>query len=408
MKIFLVGGAIRNKLLGLPVVEKDWVVVGSTPEEMLSLGFKLVGKDFPVFLHPKTNEEYALARKESKISLGYKGFKINCSSTITLIEDLKRRDITINAIAEDSLGNIIDPFNGLSDIKSKTIRHVSDSFSEDPVRVLRVARFLAKLPNFHIHEETLKLMRNISRSPELMAVNPNRIWLEFEKALREKNPEKFIETLFECSSLKALFPEIYQLFGIPNPVKFHPEIDTGLHSLNALKESTMLTCSPIARFSALIHDIGKTKTNKSLWPNHLNHGDAGVKVIKIFCKRLAIPNKYKETAILTSKFHHTCHTILEATPAEILAFLKKTDALRKPKRFLNFLIACKSDANSCSNSLSKVYKPLNFLMEIVAICKKTKFDKSTFISLSNEDTINTINNKYIEIIGNYIAKRDNL
>ncbi|HLA75493.1 MAG TPA: multifunctional CCA addition/repair protein, partial [Gammaproteobacteria bacterium] len=271
MEIYQVGGSIRDALLGLPVKDRDWVVVGATPAEMEARGFKLVGADFPVFLHPQTHEEYALARTERKTAPGYKGFHVYAAPDVTLSDDLQRRDLTINAIAQDEDGTLIDPFNGVADLHNKILRHVSPAFAEDPVRILRVARFSARFTNFHIADETKLLMREMVASGEVDALVPERVWAELERALGETRPSRFFEVLRECSAQARLFPELESLYGVPQPAKYHPEIDTGVHVMLVLDQATRLSNDTRVRFAALLHDLGKGTTPKELWPSHHGH-----------------------------------------------------------------------------------------------------------------------------------------
>ncbi len=343
MQTYLVGGAVRDKLLDIPVKDRDWVVVGATPEEMLQKGFKPVGKDFPVFLHPETKEEYALARTERKSGKGYKGFTFHTSPDVTLENDLQRRDLTINAIAEDEQGNLIDPYGGVADLKEKMLRHVSPAFVEDPLRVLRIARFAASL-GFKIAPETMALLKNISESDELEALVPERVWTELEKALSGKYPARFILVLQSCNALEKLFPEIEALFGVPQTKEYHPEIDTGLHTIMSLNQSTRLSDDPMIRFAVLVHDLGKATTPKDKLPSHHGHEGRGAKIIEKLCKRYRIPNKYRELAVNVSRFHLDCHRIQEMKPETVLKKLEQLDAFRRPVRFEQFLIACEADA----------------------------------------------------------------
>lgn len=361
MQTYLVGGAVRDKLLGIPVKDRDWVVVGATPEEMLSQGFKTVGKDFPVFLHPETKEEYALARTERKSGKGYKGFTFHTSPDVTLEEDLQRRDLTINAIAEDESGKLIDPYDGVSDIKNSLLRHVSPAFTEDPLRVLRIARFAATL-GFKIAPETMSLLKEISASDELEALVPERVWTELEKALSGKYPARFILVLRSCHALAKLFPEIEALFGIPQPKEHHPEIDTGLHTIMSLNQAVRLSDDPQIRFATLVHDLGKATTPKNELPSHHGHEARGVKIIDKLCKRYRIPNKYKELASSVSKYHLDCHRIHEMKPATVLKKLEQLDAFRRPERFQQFLIACKADARGRASFEDSEYPQAEYFM----------------------------------------------
>ncbi|MGD9152938.1 MAG: multifunctional CCA addition/repair protein [Gammaproteobacteria bacterium] len=366
MKTYLVGGAVRDSLLGLPIKERDWVVVGATVQQMLDLGFKPVGKEFPVFLHPKTKDEYALARTEKKVGRGYHGFEFYASPDVTLEEDLKRRDLTINAIAQDDDGTIIDPFHGQKDLKNKILRHVSDAFAEDPVRILRVARFAARFADFKIAAETLQLMKNMVDSGEVDALVPERVWQELERALSEKHPERFIEVLRSCNALKIIFPEIDNLFGVPNPIDWHPEIDSGIHTLLTLKMAVKLSDDPIIRFAILLHDLGKTKTSKELLPKHHGHEKAGVSLIKTLCERLHVPRKYQDLAELVARYHGECHKTFELTPNTVLRLLEKLDAFRRPERFEKFLIACEADVRGRLGFENKPYPEADHLRKIFA------------------------------------------
>ena len=343
MQIYLVGGAVRDELLGIEVKDRDWVVVGSTPEDMAALGYKAVGKEFPVFIHPDSGEEYALARTERKSGPGYKGFVFNTSGDITLEQDLERRDITINAIARDENGDLIDPFNGRNDLENKVIRHVSDAFVEDPLRVLRVARFAAQF-DFVIAAETLALLTEISATDELEALVPERIWVETEKALQTRTPRRYFDVLRECNALSVLFPEIERLFGVPQPERYHPEIDCGVHTLMVLDQAANLSADPEVRFAALVHDLGKATTPKEIWPSHHGHGERGVELIDRLCDRLRIPNRYRELATVVSRYHLNCHRIDELSPEVVVGKLEGLDAFRRPARFDKFLLACEADA----------------------------------------------------------------
>ena len=343
MQIYLVGGAVRDELLGLEIKDRDWVVVGATPEAMVALGYKAVGRDFPVFIHPDTGEEYALARTERKTGSGYRGFVFNTSAGITLEQDLQRRDITINAIARDEQGKLIDPFNGRADLERKIIRHVSDAFIEDPLRVLRVARFAAQF-DFAIATETGALLKKLSAMGELETLAPERIWTETEKALHTPRPRRYFEVLRQCGALAALLPEIDALFGVPQTALHHPEIDSGVHTFMALEQAAILSDAATVRFAALVHDLGKATTPRQLWPKHHGHEARGVTLINRLCKRLRVPNRYRELGVLASRHHLECHRIAEMKPTTILDKLERLDAWRRPERFEQFLLVCEADA----------------------------------------------------------------
>lgn len=346
MKIYLVGGAVRDQLLDYPVQERDWVVVGATPEEMMQQRFRQVGRDFPVFLHPSTQEEYALARTEKKSGTGYKGFVCNSSPEVTLEQDLSRRDLTINAIARDEKGHLIDPFNGVADLHNKYLRHVSEAFVEDPVRVLRVARFAARYHHlgFRVAPETRQLMYQMVKKGEVAHLVAERVWLEWEKSLKEKDPDLFITTLRSCDALRIIFPEIHALFGVPNPVHYHPEIDSGIHTLLVLQAAAKQSTDPLTRFAAVTHDLGKAITPWSLLPKHHQHEETGVPIINTLCDRLRIPTAYRQLAILSSKLHLRIHRIEELRASTIVKTFEVADAFRKPERFEQLLRVCEADA----------------------------------------------------------------
>lgn len=370
MKIYLVGGAVRDQLLGYPVIERDWVVVGSTPAQLLNLGYRQVGSDFPVFLHPDSGEEYALARTERKSGLGYYGFDCNFDPKVTLEEDLLRRDLTINAMAMDENNQLIDPYNGLADLKAKKLRHVSAAFVEDPVRVLRVARFLARYAHlgFHLADETRLLMYKMVKNGELDHLVPERVWQEWQRSLLEKNPEVFITALRSCGALAVIFPEIEQLFGVPNPPQYHAEIDSGVHTLMVLQAAVQMSADPKVRFAALVHDLGKGVTPMALWPKHHEHEQRGIALIERLCERLRIPVDYKELAVLVSCYHLTIHRLHELKPATIVSLLEKTDAFRRPKRFFDLLIVCEADAQGCGRTVD--YQQRDLWQKIYNECAK--------------------------------------
>lgn len=346
MQRYLVGGAIRDQLLEIDVYDKDWVVVGATPEQLLEKGYTAVGKDFPVFLHPKTKEEHALARTERKIGSGYTGFECYFAADVTLEEDLLRRDLTINAMAQDPDGTIIDPFNGQADLKDRILRHVSSAFTEDPLRVLRVARFAAKLDHlgFSVADETLTLMRQIVHSGELNNLTPERVWLEWQKSLSTPNPQVFLSVLRQCGALSVLLPELDALFGVPQPEKWHPEIDTGIHTLMVAKQAALLSNSLPVRFAAQVHDLGKGVTPPSEWPSHKMHCHTGLKLIKQLCERVRVPNEYRDLALMVCEQHSNIHRAAELRPETKLKVLNKFDVWRKPERLQDILLCCMADS----------------------------------------------------------------
>jgi tRNA nucleotidyltransferase (CCA-adding enzyme) len=347
MQIYLVGGAVRDELLGLPVRERDWVVVGARPEELQARGFKPVGKDFPVFLHPQDGEEYALARTERKTGPGYRGFETLFSPDVTLEQDLERRDLTINAIAKDpDGGGLIDPFGGQRDLRERVLRHVSGAFVEDPVRVLRLARFAARFAplGFKVAPETLDLMREIAARGELDALVSERVWQETQRALEMPAPARFFEVLRDANALPIIFPELHALFGVPQPEQWHPEIDTGVHTLMVLEQAAKLSDDPVVRFAALTHDLGKGTTPPSEWPRHIAHEQRGVALVEAMCDRLKIPNAYRELAVLVSRYHLDAHRVTELRDSTLLEVLERLDACRRPARFEQWVLACEADA----------------------------------------------------------------
>ena len=356
MKTFLVGGAVRDTLLGYPVKERDWVVLGETPEAMLAQGFSQVGKDFPVFLHPKTREEYALARTERKTASGYKGFAVFSDVNVSLEEDLIRRDLTINAMAMTSDGAIIDSYNGQRDLEQRVFRHVSPAFKEDPVRVLRLARFAARYAHlgFTVAEETLELMQQMVVGGEVAHLVAERVWAELYKALQEQTPSAFFYTLKECGALAVIFPEIAQLFGVPQPEKHHPEIDTGVHCLMCLEQATKLSPKPEVRLAALLHDLGKGVTPKEMLPSHHGHERAGLPLLNQFCERLRVPNHFKALAKQVMIYHTHSHKVFELRATTLVDMLADLGAFKKNHSVEDFLLACIAD---CRGRLGKEETP---------------------------------------------------
>ena len=346
MKTYLVGGAVRDRLLDYPVKEYDWLVVGESMATMQDRGFRLVGKDFPVFLHPVTHDEYALARTERKTAPGYKGFAVYAEPDVTLEEDLQRRDLTINAMAIDAEGKLIDPFQGQNDLQNRVLRHVSAAFCEDPVRILRVARFAARYAHlgFKVAEETQLLMQAMVENGEADHLVAERVWAEFHKALTEATPSAFIQVLRECGALRVIFPEIDALFGVPQPAKHHPEIDTGLHCLLALDQATLLSTNPEVRLAALLHDLGKALTPKENWPSHHGHEQKGLSALEIFCERLRVPNSFKNLCTNVMQYHTHCHRALELRPETLTDMLQALAAFKPNNRLEEFLLACEADA----------------------------------------------------------------
>lgn len=373
MKVYLVGGAVRDQLLGLPVKDRDWIVVGANPATLLSLGYQQVGKDFPVFLNPKTKEEYALARTERKSSAGYTGFICDFSPTITLEQDLIRRDLTINAMAQSEDGEIIDPYGGKQDLENRILRHISPAFSEDPLRVLRVARFAARYHSlgFKIASETLSLMVELAQSGELQHLTAERVCLETEKALNEKNPEIYFETLHKTGALSVLFPEIDALYGVPNPVKHHPEVDSFIHTMLVLKQAVNLTENnptlnkSAVRFAAICHDLGKALTPKNILPHHYGHEQAGIKPTKTLCKRLKVPSYFQELAELTCEFHTHIHKAFELRAETVITLFNRFDVWRKPQRFQEFLQVCLADTRGRTGFENKDYPQIDYINQLL-------------------------------------------
>jgi len=363
METYLVGGAVRDELLGLPVNDRDWVVVGASVEQMLEKGYRLVGQDFPVFLHPDSGEEYALARTERKSGRGYKGFVVDADPSVTLEEDLQRRDLTINAMARDSAGQLIDPFGGSRDIDSRTLRHVSPAFLEDPLRVLRVARFAARFADrgFTIADETLELMQAIVRSGEMSALVGERVWYEMHTALSGNDPVVFIDTLRDCGALAAVLPEVDKLFGVPQPPQWHPEVDTGIHTMMCLAQASRMSERADVRFATLLHDIGKGLTPPEKWPSHHAHEKLGADAIEKVCDRLRTPNGYRDLARLSSLYHTQCHRIRELRPSTILKLLSALDAFRRPERVEHFLLVCEADSRGRTGFEQRPYPQADIL-----------------------------------------------
>ena len=345
MQVYLVGGAVRDALLGVPVRERDWVVVGATREELLAGGYREVGRDFPVFLHPETHEEYALARLERKVAPGYRGFAVEFGPGVTLEDDLARRDLTINAMARSGDGALIDPYGGAADIEARMLRHVSPAFAEDPVRVLRAARFAARFAplGFRIAPETLALMRAMVERHEIDALVAERVWQETDKALRETAASEYFRVLRGCGALRVIFPEIDALFGVPQPVEWHPEIDTGVHVLMVLDQAVALGADAAVRFAALVHDLGKGATPRAEWPGHRGHEERSVALIETLAARLRVPTAYRELALIVARDHGLVHRALELRPGTIVEMFERVDAFRRPDRFADMLLACEAD-----------------------------------------------------------------
>lgn len=407
MLVFLVGGAVRDQLLGLEIKDRDFVVINSTPQDMLEKGFTQVGKDFPVFLHPKTNEEYALARTERKEGIGYNGFSCYAGQDVTLEDDLARRDLTINAIAQSTEGKLFDPYDGQKDLKNKLLRHISPAFSEDPLRVLRVARFAARYASldFTVDPKTLQLMTEITNSGELQSLTPERVWVETEKALQSDNPQVYFQILRECNALAILFPEINDLFGVPAPKRWHPEIDTGVHTLMVVQQACLLSDSVAFRFACLVHDLGKALTPESLWPSHKGHGEKGLAIIKQLCKRLKIPNECRDLALLVSEHHTNIHSAFELSPNVMISIMDKCDAWRKPKRFQQMLQCCVADSKGRTGFELLPYPTADYMWQ--AFQYALQVDIQAIIKQGHQgvDIKNKLNEQRIERVKNYKMKQ---
>ncbi|MDN7143245.1 multifunctional CCA addition/repair protein [Pseudomonas sp. JQ170] len=371
MQIYKVGGAVRDRLLGRPVSDIDWVVVGATAEQMQALGFRPVGADFPVFLHPKSGEEYALARTERKSGRGYGGFTFHASPEVTLEEDLIRRDLTINAMAEDEHGNVSDPYHGKKDLESRILRHVSPAFAEDPLRVLRVARFAARYASlgFRVAPETIDLMRQLSESGELQALTAERSWKEIARALMEDHPQVFIQVLRECDALKELLPEVDALFGVPQPAIHHPEIDSGIHTLSVLEQAALHQQPLTVRWACLLHDLGKGTTPETQWPRHIAHEHRGLQLIEAVNQRFKVPRDCQELAMLVGEFHTHCHRALELKASTLLELLQRFDVYRRPQRFEEFICACEMDARGRKGLEQRDYPQADYLRGAAAAAR---------------------------------------
>lgn len=366
--IYCVGGAVRDQLLKLPVQDHDWVVVGSTPEAMVAQGYRPVGKDFPVFLHPETHEEYALARTERKTAPGYKGFVIHASPDVTLEEDLLRRDFTVNAIAQDADGNLIDPYGGIADLRAGILRHVSDAFGEDPVRILRGARFAARF-GFTIAPDTLALMRRMVDEGEVDALVAERVWQELARGLMEAQPSHFFTTLRDCDALARVLPEVEALFGIPQPEKYHPEIDSGIHTLMVVDDAGQHDYPLEVRFAALTHDLGKATTPSEQLPRHIGHELRSVALLTTLCERLRVPADCRDLALLAARYHGDIHRAFELRAETIIRLFQSTDAWRKPERFAQLLQACASDARGRTGHEQDAYPQADYLLQLMGIAR---------------------------------------
>lgn len=357
MQTFMVGGAVRDALLGLPVNDHDWVVVGATPEQMVAQGFLPVGRDFPVFLHPETREEYALARTERKTGRGYHGFAFHADPGVTLEEDLARRDLTINAMAQDGEGHLIDPFDGQGDLRARVLRHVTEAFREDPVRILRLARFAARFSDFGVAPETMALMRGMVEAGEVDALVPERVWQELARGLMEQRPSRMFEVLRECGALQRLLPEVDRLWGVPQRAEYHPEVDTGVHLMMVLDMCARLKANLPVRFACLTHDLGKGTTPAAVLPRHIGHEERSARLLKKVAQRLRVPTECNELADVVAREHGNIHRSSEFGGAAVVRLLERCDAFRKPQRFADVLLACECDARGRLGLEEKAYEP---------------------------------------------------
>ena len=407
MQIFKVGGAVRDQLLGRAVVDIDWVVVGATPEQMRAEGFRPVGDDFPVFLHPKTSEEYALARTERKSGHGYGGFTFHTSPDVTLEDDLLRRDLTVNAMAQDANGTIFDPYGGQADLAARVLRHVSPAFAEDPLRVLRVARFAARYAylGFSVAPETLNLMRQLSESGELAHLTAERIWQEFAHALMEDNPEVFIQVLHDCGALKALLPEVDVLFGVPQPAEHHPEIDTGVHILSVLQQCARFKQTLNVRWACLLHDLGKGTTDPQAWPQHIAHEKHGLPLIKNVNKRFKAPNECAELALLVGEYHTHAHRALELRPESLLKLLMKFDIMRRPQRFDDFISASEMDSRGRLGLEERLYPQAEYLRQAAATMRAVSVKPLLEQGLQGAELGQALNVERLNALQNYVSAK---
>lgn len=407
MKIYLVGGAVRDSLLGLPVTEKDWVVVGATPENLLTQGYQQVGKDFPVFLHPVSRDEYALARTERKSGKGYTGFVCHAAPDVTLEQDLLRRDLTINAIARTERGDLIDPYHGRRDLENRLLRHVSDAFSEDPLRVLRVARFAARFAHlgFQIAEETMALMQKMAHEGELAYLTPERVWKETEKALGTSSPDVYFQVLRDCGALAVLFPEIDNLYGVPAPAKWHPEIDTGIHTMMTVAMAARLSPEIDVRFATLCHDLGKGLTPPELWPRHHGHGPAGVKLVEALCQRLRVPNPIRDLAKLVAEYHDLVHTVQVLQPKTLLKLFDAIDVWRKPQRLEQLALTSEADARGRAGFEENPYPQGDYLREAFRVASQVSSAAVVADGFKGIDVRNELARRRIHALADWKAQQ---
>ncbi|HFE37360.1 MAG TPA: multifunctional CCA addition/repair protein [Gammaproteobacteria bacterium] len=400
MKIYLVGGAVRDQLLGKTVQDRDWVVVGGTAQDLIDRGYTQVGKDFPVFLHPETKEEYALARTERKSGVGYGGFEVYADPDVTLEEDLARRDLTINAMAMDSAGKVIDPFGGMADIRDLQLRHVRAAFSEDPLRVLRVARFKARFHHlgFQVNSATLRLMKAISDSGELAALAVERVWTEIRKSLMEETPSQFFLTLRACGALSQLLPELDNLFGVEQRKEYHPEIDAGVHTMMVVDQAASMQTALDVRFAALVHDLGKADTPPDVLPRHIGHEQKSVVRVRQVCERLKVPVHCRELAVLVARYHTQCHQVLSLKARTVLKLLEAIDSFRRPARLTKFLQACKADALGRQGAANETYQQLDYLSEAYRLSSQVKIASILETGVKGAEIRQALQQKRIQVI----------
>jgi tRNA nucleotidyltransferase (CCA-adding enzyme) len=403
---YLVGGAVRDELLGLPVVDRDWVVVGATASRMTELGFRPVGRDFPVFLHPQSAEQYALARTERKTAPGHHGFAVDASPDITLEQDLARRDLTINAMAKTPVGELIDPFQGQRDLQDRCLRHVSDAFSEDPLRVLRVARFAARLKplEFEVAGETLALMAKLAASGELDTLVAERVWTELSRALAEPAPGAFVATLRDCNALKAVFPEIDALFGVPQPLQYHPEGDSGLHTLMVLEAAAALSPDTRVRFAALVHDLGKGTTPKDQLPRHIGHETRGIALVEALCERVRVPARHRRLALVVCRHHLAMHRLSRLKPGTILRLLNDLNAFRDDEAVALFALACEADARGRGGASGIDYPQRVNLMRFADAARSVSLSDLSSTPLSGPERAKVVEERRLKAIADVVRE----
>lgn len=400
LNTYLVGGAVRDQLLNRPIVERDYLVVGASIEQMLTLGFTQVGKDFPVFLHPVSKDEYALARTERKQGKGYTGFVCYAQPDVTIEEDLMRRDLTVNAMAMSEDGQIIDPYHGQQDLQNKILRHVSMAFAEDPLRVLRVARFAARYHylGFTVAAETMQLMQHMAAEGELANLTPDRVWKEFSRSLEEDNPDVFIEVLRNCGALKVLWPELNALWGIPNPEQHHGEIDSGIHTLMVLQQAVKFSPQVSVRFAALCHDLGKGLTPKHKLPSHFGHEKSGLQLVEKVCRKFNVPNHVQRLSLMVCEYHLHCHRAFELRPDTILTLFNKLDVWRRPDDFQLFLLACHADSSGRLGQQQSPYPQATYLLSVYQACKNVNPKQFVEQGLQGADIKAAINEARVHVI----------